>query len=379
MKILHIHQDYPDGRPFPNTKAVYNLIQASQQKDAGTLHFVLSINRTSNPFKVSFSTFKQGVSIVYWALPLPFLYAPTLYLWSWLISKKLARCGFSAIHAHKMTSEGVFAYFLSRSWHVPFLISVRGGSDLHNLGRLFDCKRLFQKIYQKAAFVFWVSPWAKKRVEEKLDVERDKNNARFANICQIDPEFKELPEHRAEYLTALSFHQYKRKGILPLIEAIAELKQAGTEIKLNICGSGDEQVEKTIRSLIDELGLTEQVKLLGQVSHQQILDLMKQSKGFLLPAENETFGMAYIEALSCGCPILYHQNTGVDGFFEQVQPGVKVAKQTIDEIFVALRQLEKHYAQYQNNVKRLMKEGYLREFTADFAANHYLTHLKQVV
>lgn len=379
MKILHIHQDYPDGRPFPHTKAVHHLIKAAQQQDASTMHFVLSVNRTSNPFKVSFKTFKQGVSIVYWAIPLPFLYAPCMFFWAWLIGRKLKRCEFDAVHGHKLTSEGILAYRLSKAWQVPYLVSVRGGSDLHNINRLMDCKKLFAKVYQQAAYVFWVSPWAKTGVEQKLGVERPNKQARFANICQIDPQQKNLPSVRQHYITVLSFHQYQRKGIMPLIEAIAELKQAGTEIKLNICGGGSEAIKQKILDLVKELKLEEQVKLLGQLPHAHILDLMKTSKGLLLPATNETFGMAYIEALSCGCPILYHENTGIDGFFEQIPPGVKVSEQTIGAVFTALRQLEGKYSAYQANVQALVSGGYLKEFTADFAANHYLSHLKQVV
>lgn len=379
MKILHIHQDFPDGRPFPHTKAVHHLIKAAQQQDASTMHFVLSVNRTSNPFKISFKTFKQGVSIVYWAIPLPFLYAPSLFFWAWLIARKLKRCEFTAVHGHKLTSEGVLAYRLSKAWKIPYLVSVRGGSDLHNINRLIDCKKLFSKVYQQAAFVFWVSPWAKASVEQKLGVERANKQARFANICQIDPQLKSLPVERSQYLTVLSFHQYQRKGIMPLIEAISELKQAGTQIELNICGGGSESVKQQLVELIQSLNLENQVKLLGQLPHDQLLQLMKKSKGFLLPAQNETFGMAYIEALSCGCPILYHQNTGVDGFFDAFAPGVKVPEQSIGELFVALRQFEVQYPLYQANVQKLIDEGYLKEFTADYAANHYLTHLKQVV
>ena len=87
MNLLHIHQDYPDGRPYSATKAVSNLIDSAKIIDPSVKHFVLSINRTSNPFKISIKNFEDGISLVYWSLPLPFISRLSIVFWCNIICK----------------------------------------------------------------------------------------------------------------------------------------------------------------------------------------------------------------------------------------------------------------------------------------------------
>ena len=84
MNILHIHQDFPDGSPYPATKAVLNLIEAVEA-NSNLTSYVLSLHRTSNPFKISVKPFERGLSVVYFSLPVPYVHRFMLHFWAWLI------------------------------------------------------------------------------------------------------------------------------------------------------------------------------------------------------------------------------------------------------------------------------------------------------
>ena len=224
MKVLHIHQDYPDGREYPNTKAVSNLIEASRITNTSIEHFVVSINRTSNPLKISVKGFSDGISIVYWALPLPLIYKPVIWFWAQVIAYKLRSLNFTLIHGHKLTTEGLFSYFLSKRLNIPYCVSVRGGTDAYNLARLSDLKETFYKVYNGAKHVFWVSAWAKKKFSAKfkgLPV----FSSELANICQIENISPVATAQRERYCIILSYHQLQRKGLFPLLEAMALLRE----------------------------------------------------------------------------------------------------------------------------------------------------------
>jgi len=376
MNILHIHQDYPDGRARPPTKAVQNLIKASKEYDKSVDHYVLSINRTSNPFKVSVKAFDEGLSIVYWAIPLPYIYVPMIWFCSIYMAFFLRKQKFTLIHGHKLTTEGIFTYFFSKKFNIPYVLSVRGGSDIHNIKRL-KLIVFFKKIYNHASLIFWVSVWAKKHVRLLLNVKIEENNA-LPNICEINLNNKVSSTSRNKYVIILSYHQLRRKGLLPLLEAIKELNNQGNILYLDVIGSGDKITTQLIKNSIQSLELGEQVKLLGQLPLNEVLEHLKKSKGLILPAINETFGMAYVEALSCGSPVLYVSDTGIDGHIDDYLLGVKVEGHNVESLKLALLKLEGNYSQYQKALSQIIENKYLVKFTGPFIAQKYVEQVLTV-
>ena len=375
--ILHIHQDYPDGRDYPYTKAVSNLLMACRAQNPDIKHYVLSINRTSNPFKVSAKEFEDGISLVYWAIPLPLIYKPAIWFWSIIIAYYLKGKGFSIIHGHKLTTEGLFSYFLSTRLGIPYMISIRGGSDMHNLERLPDLTASFVKIYYSAVHIFWVSAWTKNLLRGSFKG-MPKSSSDLPNVCEITYT-PELQANRERYCIILSYHQLHRKGLFPLLEALVILKKQRKLIILDIIGSGSDKESVLITDKILELDLGDQVTILGQVSHPQILDILSQSKGLLLPAVNETFGMADIEALACHCPILYMAKTGIDGFLDDMFVGVKLESQSASCIASGILKIENNYSSIIANLTAINKSDYLNKFTGKAISYQYLNTLNHII
>ncbi|HMS08176.1 MAG TPA: glycosyltransferase, partial [Pyrinomonadaceae bacterium] len=54
---------------------------------------------------------------------------------------------------------------------------------------------------------------------------------------------------------------------------------------------------------------TDRDKVLGGVSNEELLELMKGSHFFVLPTLNENFGYVFLEALAAGCPLIISENT----------------------------------------------------------------------
>ncbi len=379
MEVLHIHQDFPDGRPYPSTDAVLNLLDASVKVDRDVSHHVLSINRTSSPFSISFDNFEKGISIVYWALPVNFIYSITMWFWAWFLVHKYKFTQISIVHGHKLTTEGLLARYIAKRLKVPFILSVRGGSDAHNLNRMKTMHSSFRKNLEVASTIFWVSPWFKGNVSSILKINVEEKSLNLPNICKInDLNFDDIPRDNNPYFTVLSFHQYKRKGILPLLEAIMKLKEIGEVIYLDIYGGGPSEIEQEIKDRIAELGLNSQATMKGKVKHEFLLDKMVGYKGLLLPSKNETFGMAYIEALATGNVIMMHKDTGIDGFFRDGTVGVAVKNQDSSTISDGIKQLESCYQEYFDNVKEMKDSNSLDSFTAETVGGSYIENIYRV-
>ena len=77
---------------------------------------------------------------------------------------------------------------------------------------------------------------------------------------------------------------------------------------LNIAGSGSGEEADRIRSSIDKL---EFVRLHGQLSPQELGDLLRQSSLFVLPSFYEGLPLVLVEAAACGCRIVATELAGV--------------------------------------------------------------------
>jgi glycosyltransferase involved in cell wall biosynthesis len=86
------------------------------------------------------------------------------------------------------------------------------------------------------------------------------------------------------------------------LQVIAGLKKSRPNISAVLAGDGIER--QRLRSEIDALGLTKQVKLTGSLPYGQVLDLMRRSRVFLHPSTYEGFSGVCLEAVSLGADVI---------------------------------------------------------------------------
>jgi glycosyltransferase involved in cell wall biosynthesis len=241
---------------------------------------------------------------------------------------------------------------------------------------LWDLKRTFRKIYKKSVHVFWVSPWAKPQIESLLCY-KNTSYSFFPNICHIE-NIKNtfLNDKRNRYCTVVSLHQMKRKGLLPLLEAISLLVNDGVFIKLDIIGGGDDKYFDEINKKIHSLNIEQYVRVLGPLPHDALLVHLSKSKGLLLPAINETFGMAYIEAIASGVPVLFMSDTGIDGHFEAKKVGVRIDSQDPESIKNGIVYLEENHEYLLKSIFYIVDSNDLKRFTGPSLGQLYISCLE---
>jgi glycosyltransferase involved in cell wall biosynthesis len=97
------------------------------------------------------------------------------------------------------------------------------------------------------------------------------------------------------------------------IEAASRLKSQGLPVRLLLAGSDRSFPEyfNSLKTLMAQLGLTQEVTFAGKVADDEIQDFYCACDAFLFPNENQTWGLAVLEAMACGCPVLVSRGAAV--------------------------------------------------------------------
>lgn len=108
-----------------------------------------------------------------------------------------------------------------------------------------------------------------------------------------------------------NFRPVKRIG--DLIRIFAKIH---AEVPSHLVLIGDGPERSMAESLVRDLGIVERVCFLGK--QDDFVPVLQESDLFLLPSETESFGLAALEAMSCGVPVVA---SNVHGIPEVVQHG----------------------------------------------------------
>lgn len=230
------------------------------------------------------------------------------------------------IHANWIFPEGMVALQLKKKFNIPFVISLRG-TDVNNL-KIGSLNHYFaKKILKEAKYVASVSkdllnkctelrlnvPASKKKLvhnfyESEKFIIKDKKEAK-----------KKLNLNKESSMIFFAGGLVKNKNPQLLIEAFAKIKNIDN-LNLFIAGTGNEatNLEKSIKLL----KLEKNVKLVGSLDMDEIINFYNAADVFCLPSLKEGLPNVVIESLLCGTPavasaineIPYIIKNGVNGF-----------------------------------------------------------------
>lgn len=122
------------------------------------------------------------------------------------------------------------------------------------------------------------------------------NGIDYAKIAQVQTAQEPIDVLYAGRLLA-------HKNVDVLVRAIALVKRHIPTISCSIIGDGPEAAR--LRSLVKELGLENNVRLLGFLdANEAIYAHMKAASVFALPSSREGFGISILEAAACGASVI---------------------------------------------------------------------------
>jgi glycosyltransferase involved in cell wall biosynthesis len=124
------------------------------------------------------------------------------------------------------------------------------------------------------------------------------------------------------------------KGLQVLIESLPRLREEAPGARLEVVGTGDDVPH--LQRLARRHGVGDLVEWRGAVAHRDLPEHYRRAAVTVLPSltESESFGIALVEAMSSGCPVVgsdvggipFVVRDGVDGLL--VPPGDSTALAT---------------------------------------------------
>jgi glycosyltransferase involved in cell wall biosynthesis len=115
------------------------------------------------------------------------------------------------------------------------------------------------------------------------------------------------------------------KGVMPLIMGLARLPEQIWRLSLIGSLSMDRRYVQKVRALIARLGLESQIDLAGPLDGYDLVGRLTESHVFVLPFSYEGFGIACLEAMAWGLPVVGSSAGALKEFVQDGLNGVLVA------------------------------------------------------
>ena len=223
--------------------------------------------------------------------------------------------------------QGSYATRVARNWRTwpgfilnrlallaADLVLTNRKDDLHNLRRLLPEKRLRYLAPGIHPRKFSFDPEARKRMRQLWN-----------------------SGERPVILTAAMFRpDVKSIGIAEVIESCVRLWQRGMDFQLVIAGDGSEK--KRLLALAARLPRN-RVVFAGLIPRTRMPEFYSGSDLFVFPGINESLGMVYLEAQSCGLPVVAFDNGGIPEVVENGCTGLLIPPGDHDRFDLAVASL----------------------------------------
>ena len=228
--------------------------------------------------------------------------------------------GLDIIHAHYAVPHAASAYLAKQILNSERLktITTLHGTDITLVGADPSFQRVVKFAIEQSDGVTAVSRYLMQRTVEEFDIRRE---------IRVIPNFVEIarpsqnrdlcsrealaPRGEKILMHASNFRPVKR--IADVVRIFAQVRER-LPAKLILIGDGPERL--FIQQLVRELKLNADVQFMGE--QDQLDPLFLCADLFLLPSEQESFGLTALEAMNCGVPVIA---TAIGGLPEVITHG----------------------------------------------------------
>lgn len=229
-----------------------------------------------------------------------------------LASKIISECAerkLDVLHVHYAIPHATSAYLAKQALGVtrPWVVTTLHGTDITLVGRDPSFLPMVRFSIMQSDVVVTPSKYLREATFEILGICREKEILVVPNfVDEVLYQPSPLPKcSQVKTLTHVSnFRPVKR--IEDVVKIFAKVRQK-LAVRLVLVGDGPERPK--IEQLVKTLGLQADVCFLG--ARADFVGILQRSDLFLLPSAEESFGLAALEAMSCGVPVIASRTGGI--------------------------------------------------------------------
>ena len=245
------------------------------------------------------------------------------------------REGLDIVHVHYAIPHATSAWIAREMLNgeaAPPLVTTLHGTDVTLVGTKPSFKPITRFSILRSQGITAVSRFLKDVTVRDFDVPAERVHVipNFVDTGTFRP--RPNPRHRKIFAPAgekivmhiSNFRPVKR--VTDVIEAFARIRKK-VPARLVMVGDGPDRPRAAQR--VGELGVERDVVFLGK--HASVEELLSCADLFLLTSESESFGLAALEAISCGVPVVAYRAGGLPEVISHGENGLLVPVGSVEE------------------------------------------------
>jgi N-acetyl-alpha-D-glucosaminyl L-malate synthase BshA len=213
--------------------------------------------------------------------------------------------GIELLHVHYAIPHAISAY-LAREilGGVPKLVVTLHGTDITVVGADPSFLPIVRLGIERADAVSAVSRSLAQETHDRLGVTRDIDVIpNFVDANRCDPDFAAAHRRRLSPDGApLLVHASNFRPVKRIMDVLEVFRRVHTAVPSHLALVGDGPERSGAEKFVREAGIAHRVEFLGNVT--PVEGVLGAGDLFLLPSNEESFGLAALEAMACGVPVI---------------------------------------------------------------------------
>jgi glycosyltransferase involved in cell wall biosynthesis len=320
MRILHVIANLAPRYGGPS-QACWEMARAVAQ-----LGHEVSIYTTNQdgpgelPVPLDRPVWREGVEVRYFPIQTPRFWGTSLPLARALRRKVPAS---DLVHIHSLyLFHNLVAGHWCRRFRVPYLVRPHGTLDPFIYRRHRGRKRLLEHLFEHrnirraAALHFTTAEEAKLAAPftfqtPGLVVPLGINFEEFAVLPEPGKFRCRYPEIGDRHIILFFGRINFKKGLDILAQAFGAVARRRTDVHLVIAGPDNEGWGGRVRTWLGEEGVLDRATFTGMLLGPEKLAVLRDASLFVLPSYSENFGLAVIEAMAAGLPVIISDQVNI--------------------------------------------------------------------
>jgi glycosyltransferase involved in cell wall biosynthesis len=271
--------------------------------------------------------YREGVEIRFFPIQVPRFWGT-----SWPLARALGRHlrEFDVVHLHSLyLFHNLVAGRVCRRYGIPYLMRPHGTLDPYIYRRHRWRKTVMELLFENrnirhAAALHFTTDEEKRLaapyigntpgvvVPLGLDLKEYEN---LPGPGKFRRRFPEVGEKKIIlFLGRLNF----KKGLELLAKAFAQVAREREDVHLVLAGPADPGYGEKVKKWLADEGLLARATFTGMLLGEEKLAALRDATLFVLPSYSENFGLAVVEAMACGLPVIISDQVNI---WREVQEG----------------------------------------------------------
>ena len=253
-----------------------------------------------------------------------FKYKPYTVVLASLLHKLVRDEKIEVFHGHYAIPHATSLYLLKTMLPKSKIITTLHGSDIHLLGLDDAYKPVMEHSLNNHDALTTVSNFMKKFTEQHYQIKKDIHVIyNFVDPHEFTTDKRE-PREQVVITHVSNFRKVKRAP--DIIRAFAKVYHVVQDVRLEMIGQGPEL--DYCRDLAISLGINDKVVFRGSLLN--VPRVLCYTDIFVIPSEIEGFGLAALEAMACGIPVIASNAGGLPEVVEHGKAGYLIPPGDID-------------------------------------------------